>query len=103
MTATLDELLAGADRAEERDRDLPTREELMRQLEDALDELESRFPTGEPDTARGLARAMDGLEYQVLMLRISGTRLDLEGEEGIDYAVEARPALTALAGGRDAS
>ena len=46
---------------------------------------------------------MDGLEYQVLMLRISGTRLDLEGEEGIDYAVEARPALTALAGGRDAS
>lgn len=90
MTATLDDLLARADRVEQRDE--PTRDELMRELEDALNELETKFPNGEP-------HGEGQLRYGTLMLRVTVRKMCLE--DG-DYATEPVPVLTLVVGGADA-
>lgn len=95
MPADLDELLARAERLEEEQ--LPTREELMRELEDGLDELERRWPQGDP----GDDDPWKALAYRTVLLEIGNARMQLEGDEGVDYLVQPRPSLFVVSRGRD--
>jgi len=59
----------------------PTREELEAELEDALDELEERFPDGRPPDRRADGDAVraitESLEYEALLSRIARCRRQL--------------------------
>jgi len=92
MPADLDELFARADALDE---ELPTREELIAELREALDELERRWPCGEPSDT------MERISYHLLHTTIVSNRGALEAPEGVCY-VDRKPALVAIRGGRDA-
>jgi len=95
MPADPDDILARAERATECPRPTKTRGELMVELAsrlDELDELEERWPDGEPEAW------LEELRFLTIRLEIRNLRRELE--DGY-YAADARPHLAAIPGGRD--
>jgi len=98
MPADLDDLLARADRVELDD--LPTRADIIAELETALHDLEREFPDGRRSVADGVRKSL--VRYEMLLLTISSARFAVdECGRGVSWVDESRPELAVIQGGRD--
>ena len=96
MPVDLDELFARADRATAQS--LPFRSELVAELTNALDEIETRFPNGHPGED---APRSERVAYEMLQLDIESARLFLTGPSGVNWVDDPQPPLSLIAGGRE--
>jgi hypothetical protein len=90
MPADEAELLERAERLR------PDREEVLRELEEALDQMDALFPEGEPSRA-----TPEYDQYVGLLLQVSGAKLELAMLGSQPTAKPRRAQLHVLPGGRD--